>query len=391
MRKSIFRVTSLALLLTAVLCGTSFASLSVLDAGAVGDGKKDDTAAFRKALAGSVSVTIPFTKEGYRITGTLDMSDHAVTADPGTTIIFSNKTPMTPAILFDGTKSNYDAVKFHGSLEGLSIRLESPYTVGVKMLKTRRVTLRSVAVFSTMPFGGTVGVLMDGPGEGLANNTLADIYASRLSVGIMMDTSSGDVAWCNRNQVQGFIQSCNIGVDMRSASTNTLNVATQDCETGIRMGSQSRQNMVQLISENDKTALYLEDAAANNVFSGTIPSVLGKGLKNIFANIEELTREKEPTLDITRLKNGNYIVSQKMKSPGNTVLTARGEDGRSVPVLTITGGDDPTAVFGKDIKIGGRWDGPHLRLGPVHIWVDRRGNLRYKTGAPTYENDGKRL
>lgn len=34
------------------------------------------------------------------------------------------------------------------------------------------------------------------------------------------------------------------------------------------------------------------------------------------------------------------------------------------------------------------WDGLHLRIGRFHLWVDTRGRLRMKGGAPDFETDG---
>lgn len=34
------------------------------------------------------------------------------------------------------------------------------------------------------------------------------------------------------------------------------------------------------------------------------------------------------------------------------------------------------------------WNGPHLRIGRFHLWVDTKGRLRMKGGAPEFETDG---
>ena len=41
-----------------------------------------------------------------------------------------------------------------------------------------------------------------------------------------------------------------------------------------------------------------------------------------------------------------------------------------------------------DLVLGGAWNGPHLRLGSAHLWIDAAGRLRTKASAPAGDTDG---
>lgn len=59
--------------------------------------------------------------------------------------------------------------------------------------------------------------------------------------------------------------------------------------------------------------------------------------------------------------------------------TLRGDDWVEAAAIT------PDGTFG---SAASEWDGPHLRIGTFHLWVDTRGRLRMKNGAPEFETDG---
>ena len=40
------------------------------------------------------------------------------------------------------------------------------------------------------------------------------------------------------------------------------------------------------------------------------------------------------------------------------------------------------------LQVAGTWDGPTLKLGVHHLWVDADGHLRINNGPPASETDG---
>jgi hypothetical protein len=66
-----------------------------------------------------------------------------------------------------------------------------------------------------------------------------------------------------------------------------------------------------------------------------------------------------------------------------------GETGK-LTVSRLEGVDyeDIVSVDSAGTNVGSAWDGPHLLMGPYHLWFDASAKFRFKVGAPTSDTDG---
>lgn len=91
------------------------------------------------------------------------------------------------------------------------------------------------------------------------------------------------------------------------------------------------------------------------------------------------------------LGSANVYQSDQAKATMGFTSAANADTGRFKFSRSVPGGWREAAAIDEDGVFGtadSTWNGAHLRLGSVHLWVDSTGALRVKSGAPNGDTDG---
>ena len=174
-----------------------------------------------------------------------------------------------------------------GGLSHLTLMVKTPGASGVRLLNSRSILLYDLTV-SGGPSGrcdGKTGISIEGGGVGSAFNYLSHFYVQRFSeAGVNID--GGINHWANRNTIgSGHALGCGVGLRLAECGTNYIQMAVQNCGTGVELGNGARYNELQIMEENsrDYSVLCTTTAFKNRLRGHVVmDGVRDDGVKNLF-------------------------------------------------------------------------------------------------------------
>lgn len=273
---------------------------TIMDFGAIIDGKTDCSKAIQESLDQNDYAYIPRSKEGAAIYKTIKLKPYQKLFGEGRASRLISHVPQGEYAILASDVGFAADVK----IESLSLIIDSDNSNGIHVLRSRNVFIDNIFVSGRSK--GNIGIHIDGGEEkGSAWNQISRYTILKCKIGIEV-SSKTRLNWSNRNLVgYGVVQNCDIGVRLSRANTNTINANPQGCPIGFQLEN-SKSNRINAIIENSETSAVMTNKSSNNnIFSVglNINKVNDEGKHNIF----NLTGSKQKKFDKIRsdVKNGN--------------------------------------------------------------------------------------
>lgn len=253
--------------------------LSILDFGAKMDGQSDDTKAIMSSLDSLNYAYIPMNEHGAKVTSTIHLKPFQVIFGMGRGSVINSYVPAGHfTILVADVSFVQDA-----RIENLTLQIRQDDANGIGILRSRNVFVDNIFVSGNNKCN--IGFQIDGGTEkGSAWNQLDRFTIGRCKIGINL-TSDTPLNFCNRNFIgYGIVQSCETGINLYRANTNTINANTQGCPTGIHLNSSKSNRIVTVIENSTKNSVVVLNNSNNNVISGAmnIKRILNQSKNNSF-------------------------------------------------------------------------------------------------------------
>lgn len=268
--------------------------ISIMDYGAKMDGKSDDTNAIMTSLIELNYAYIPMSKNGAIVKKTIQLK-------PFQSIYGANRGSVikshVPSGDFTIVASDIGFLE-DASVNNITIDIKSKGANGINILRSRNVFIDNICIKGNK--NAAIGIQIDGGVEkGSAWNQIDKYTITRCEIGLQL-TSNTPKNFCNRNYIgYGIIQSCNTGVRMFRANTNTLFANTQACPTGFLL-EKSKSNRINTFIENSKIhSIKTIGNSNNNVITGgmNVKNIDDSSKKNQFnltlAKQEEFNKQNE--------------------------------------------------------------------------------------------------
>ena len=237
--------------------------ITILDYGAKMDGVSDDSGAIMASLNELGYAYIPISENGARVERTIILKSNQNIYGLSRASVIKSYVPKGNYTI----RAEYIAFTESAQIKDLSISIEVEGANGIQAFETRNVYIDNVAILGNHKCG--TGIQLDGGTEnGSAWNQITRYTVTRCKLGIEL-TSETKNNWCNRNYIGfGVVQSCETGVRLYRASTNTILACPQGCPTGIAM-EKARLNTIDTFIENsNKNSIIIDAKSSYNTISG---------------------------------------------------------------------------------------------------------------------------
>lgn len=237
--------------------------VSILDFGAKMDGVSDDTEAIQSSLKTVGYAFIPASEIGARVESTIVLQPNQNIFGVSRASIIKSYVPAQTFTIRAEQVTNIESVH----IKDLSIDIQTRDANGIQAFETRNVYIDNVLIQGNRR--ANIGIQLNGGSEnGSAWNQITRYTITKCNIGLEL-TSNTKNNFCNRNYIGfGLIQSCQIGVRMYRASTNTILSCPQGCPIGMKL-EKARLNTIDTYIENSETnSIILDDKSNFNTISG---------------------------------------------------------------------------------------------------------------------------